>query len=206
MVSPLTHAPTVLAAYLRDGEEGLAEVADRLEEAAHDRPNRKFSKRRALYLPQAPVPPTVWRTSCGRCRFWEAGAPGEPGECHVVGREDDPFGGEAIHYRGWCAFWMPPKGEPAFAWIRERLRPSGKTTVRGKYDPELTERERRREERAALPTEPDARRAAVCGDGDEAEADGDEAERDADGTSRGAAASDRGGAAGVGEEDRDDGG
>lgn len=166
MVSPSTHWATVLRAYLRRGEAGLAEVAERLESTAHDLPDGKFDKDRALYLPQAPIPPTIWRTSCGRCRFWEEGGPGEPGRCHIVGREGDPFGGEAIHYRGWCAFWMPPAGEPPFAWIGERLHPDGKSAVRGVYDPVVTERGRRRERRDRADTEPDGRRAAIHGDAD----------------------------------------
>lgn len=160
MVAPVTHWARVVRAYLRDGEAGLAAVADRLESAARDQPDGKFGKARALYLPQAPVPPTLWRTSCGRCRFWEAGAPGDPGRCHIVGRADDRFGGEAIHYRGVCALWMPPEGEPPFAWVTQRLRPDGRTTVRGKYDVELTEKRREREARAII-TEPDARREAI---------------------------------------------
>lgn len=163
MVSPLTHWLSVLVAYLQHGEEGLSRVADQLEAEAHERPNRKFGKKQALYLPQAPVPPTLWRTSCGRCRFWEEGEPGKPGRCHIVGREDDPFGGEAIHYRGWCAFWMPPEGEPALAWVEERLRPDGKSSVRGVYDPEMTSKERQREERASAATGPDARGSAIRG-------------------------------------------
>lgn len=153
-----------MSTYLRRGEPGLAAVEERLESAAHDQPDGKFGKRRARYLPQAPLPPTVWRTSCGRCRFWEAGEPGEAGRCHIVGREGDRFGGEAIHYRGWCAFWMPPRGEPPFAWVRERLRPSGRTSVRGVYDPGVTERKRRRTARDRTPTEPSARRAAILDD------------------------------------------
>lgn len=164
MVSPLTHWATVLSTYLRRGEEGLSGVEDRLESTAHEQPNGKFSKKRARYLPQAPIPPTLWRTSCGRCRFWEEGEPGEPGRCHIVGREDDPYGGEAIHYRGWCAFWMPPAGEPPFAWIKERFRPDGKSSVRGEYDHEMTEKERQRKERARVYTEPDARRKAIRGE------------------------------------------
>lgn len=158
MVSALTHWASVLTAYRRRGAKGLDDVADRLEAAAQEQPDGKFSKARALYLPQAPLPPTLWRTSCGRCRFWHEGGPGEAGRCHIVGREGDPFGGERIHYRGWCALWMPPAGEPAFAWMAERLRPDGRSSVRGAYDPETTEKERRRRERAPAPTEPDARR------------------------------------------------
>lgn len=161
MVSALTHWASVLAAYRRRGAGGLDDIADRLESAAHEQPGGKFSKSRALYLPQAPLPPTLWRTSCGRCRFWESGEPGEAGRCHIVGREGDPFGGERIHYRGWCAFWMPPAGEPALAWVAERLRPDGRSSVRGAYDPETTAKERRRRERTPAPTEPDAHPEAI---------------------------------------------
>lgn len=138
MVSLRTHAPNVLLSYLRGGEDDLADLAEELHEAAHGRPGHKFSKRRAAYLPQTPFPPVMWRNSCGRCRFWQEGGPGEPGTCHIVGREDDPFGGERIHPRGWCGFWMPPADEPAFAWFRERLHPDGASAVRGKYKPHLS--------------------------------------------------------------------
>lgn len=165
MVSVLTHAPAVVWRYLRDGEAGLSDVEAAVEAAAHERPGGKFSKGEARYLPQAPLPPTLWRTSCGRCRFWEAGGPGEPGRCHIVGREDDPAG-EAVHYRGWCAYWMPPAGEPAFAWIRQRLQPDGRSSVRGQFDPEQTRKRRQRQgdrERhgPARTTEPAARSEAV---------------------------------------------
>lgn len=139
--SVLSHAPRVVAAYLRQGEDGLAELADRLREQAHERPGGKFSKRRALYLPQSPFPPLFWRNQCERCRFWYEGAPGEPGGCTIVGLQDDPFGGEAIHPRGWCALWMPPAGEPAFAWLRERLHPDGASAVRGQYRERLASRQ-----------------------------------------------------------------
>ena len=170
MVSPATHWRSVLLEYFRNGEEGLSTVEDQVESAAHEQPNGKFSKKEAIYLPQTPFPPTLWRMSCGRCRFWEEGEPTEPGYCHIVGREDDSFGGEAIHYRGWCAYWMPPEGEPAFAWLKERFRPDGKSTVRGVYDPEMAEKERRRTERASTITELDARRNAIRGE--EGETDG----------------------------------
>lgn len=172
MDSPLSYPAEIVSAYIHSGETGLAELADEIEEEAHDRPGEKFGKTEAVYLPQAPIPPTLWRTSCGRCRFWEEGAPGEPGQCHIVGREGDPYGGEAIHYRGWCAFWTPPKGEPPFAWIKERLRPDGKSSIRGVYDPELTRKEHRRQSRGSGSTEPAARRDAIRG-GSEAAADDD---------------------------------
>jgi len=166
MTSLLTHAPTVVRTYLREGEDGLAGIEERLEREASERPGGKFSKREALYLPQAPVPPALWRSSCGRCRFWEEGEPGQPGRCRIVGRAGDPFGAEAIHYRGWCGLWMPSEGEPAFAWIRERLDPSGASSVRGQYDPEETATARRREARS---TEPDARREAIRDGSDDEE-------------------------------------
>lgn len=164
MSSPLTHGAGVLKTYVQHDHDGLVDIQNRLESKAHEQPGGKFSKKQALYLPQAPIPPTVWRTACGRCRFWEEGEPGEPGQCHIVGREDDSFGGEDIHYRGWCAYWMPPEDEPAFAWVKERLRPSGKTSVRGEYDPELTKKERQRTDEESVLTEPDARQAAIHGE------------------------------------------
>lgn len=137
MVSAIDHQADVLLAYYRDGERGLADVADRLHDGAHSQPGERFGKRQARYLPQSPFLPLLWRYQCGRCRFWEEGGPGEAGRCHVVGREDDPWGGEAIHPRGWCGLWMPPAGEPAFAWLRERLHPDGASNVRGEYRPAL---------------------------------------------------------------------
>lgn len=142
-VSVLDHAPNVLLTYLLDGEEGLAEMADRLHRKAHDQPERKFSKRDALYLPQTPFPPLLWRNTCGRCRFWREGGPGQAGQCHIVGRKDDRFGGQRIHPRGWCGLWMPPQGEPAFAWLREQLNPDGASAVRGRYKPWLATRRKR---------------------------------------------------------------
>lgn len=146
MVSRLTHWAKVLRAYAASGEDGLADLAEEVEATAHDLPGGKFGKSKALYLPQAPLPPTVWRTSCGRCRFYEEGEPGEPPTCHIVGRPGDRHGGEAIHYRGWCAYWMPPPGEPALAWIGNRFRPDGTADVRGEYDPATTARKRARQE------------------------------------------------------------
>jgi hypothetical protein len=146
MSSPLTHWTTVLETYLRRGHEGLADVQSRLEAEARRQPGGTFSKREALYLPQTPFPPMLWPTSCERCRFWHDGGPGEAGTCHVVGREGDRFGGERVHSRGWCAYWMPPDGEPPFAWLRQRFRPDGRTSVRGLYDTERTSKERRRSE------------------------------------------------------------
>lgn len=140
MPSPLTHTPKVFVNYLLDREEGLSRVEERLHRAAHRQPGEKFSKREALYLPQSPFPPDMWRNSCERCRFYSDGEPGEPATCHIVGREGDRWGGEAIHPRGWCAYYLPAKGEPAFAWLPERLNPDGASTVRGQYRPPLAER------------------------------------------------------------------
>lgn len=130
---PTVH-PNVLLTYLRDGEHGLAELEASLERKARSQPGGKFGKGEAAYVPKSPLPPLLWRYSCGRCRFWEDGEPGTPGHCHIVGREGDRWGGEDIHQKGWCALWMPPKGEPAFDWVREQLNPTGADTVWGEYD------------------------------------------------------------------------
>lgn len=162
MQSTLAHIPTLLWNYFRRGSQGVDVVAEQVENAAHDQPEGKFDKHTAIYLPQSPLPPVVWRNQCQRCQFWEEGEPGKAGSCHIVGREDDPYGGEAIHPRGWCALFTPPSEEPAFAWLSERLHPDGASSVRGKYDPP----QRRRDK-------------ASTSDGDktvsiaEAEADGD---------------------------------
>ncbi|MFC4549122.1 MULTISPECIES: high-potential iron-sulfur protein [Halorussus] len=132
-VSWPSHASRVLLAYLKNGEEGLSNVAEDIHGRTHDRPGEKFGKKEALYLPQSPVPPNLWRESCGRCRFWREGSPGEGGRCHVVGKKGDRFGGEHIHPRGWCKLWVPPEGEPAFAWLFEQLNPTGADLVRGEY-------------------------------------------------------------------------
>ncbi len=165
MASALTHAPTALLRYVLQGEDGLADVAERLHEAAHDRPGGKFGKDESLYLPQSPFPPLLWRPKCERCRFYEDGAPGDPAMCHIVGREGDRWGGEAIHPRGWCAYYLPPEGEPAFEWFRERLDPSGAETVRGEYRPPLGER--------GVDTTPErGREVPVTPEGHSGEADG----------------------------------
>lgn len=130
-----SHAARTLLAYLRDGEDGLSDLAEEIHGRAHDRPGGKFGKKEAMYLPQSPFPPNMWVNSCGRCRFWEEGAPGEAGKCHVVGRKSDRFGGEHIHPRGWCKLWLPPEGEPAFAWLSEQLDPTGADLARGEYRP-----------------------------------------------------------------------
>ena len=128
-----SHAGKMLMAYLKNGEEGLSKVAEDIHDHAHDQPGEKFGKKEAMYLPQSPFPPNMWVNTCGRCRFWEEGAPGEGGKCHVVGRKGDRFGGEHIHPRGWCKLWLPPEGEPAFAWLSEQLDPTGADLVRGEY-------------------------------------------------------------------------
>lgn len=133
MASVLTHMPRVHARYLRDGEDGVSEVAEDLLWAASRRPGGKFGKTRAAYLPISPFPPALWRPNCGRCRFWVGGEPGTPGRCRLVGRPDDRFGGEAIHPDGVCGFYTPPAGEPPFAWFHDRLDPTGADSVRGQY-------------------------------------------------------------------------
>lgn len=131
----LTHAPALLSTYLRRGEAGFDAMAERLHDRAHERPGERFGKGEAAYLPQTPVPPLGWPVRCERCRFYREGAPGAPARCHLVGREGDRWGGEAIHPRGVCALWMPPADEPAFAWLRDRLDPRGATSERGRYRP-----------------------------------------------------------------------
>lgn len=135
VITWLEHPPRVLAKYLSRGESGLSDLEERLHEKAHDQPGGKFSKREAAYLPQSPFPPLLWRNQCERCRFYHDGSPGNPATCHIVGRNDDGFGGEAIHPRGWCGFYMPASEEPAFAWLHERVNPDGASSVRGIYEP-----------------------------------------------------------------------
>lgn len=145
--SVLAHQARLLRAYLTAGEDGVSRVADRIHDRAHRQPGGTFGKREAAYLPASPVPPVLWRYSCERCRFYREGEPGEPATCDIVGREGDPWGGDAIHPEAWCGLWTPPAGEPALAWVRERLRPDGKSSVRGEYDPALAQKERLRKDR-----------------------------------------------------------
>lgn len=155
-ISWATHPPRLIYEYLVDGERGLSRLERRLRRRAESQPGGKFSKEAVSYLPFRPFPLVLWDNVCGRCRFWHEGGPGEPGGCHIVGREGDGGGGEAIHPRGWCGLYTPPKREPSFAWIRDRISPSGDTDVRGKYEPETTRKrkarraEQRRRKREAV--------------------------------------------------------
>lgn len=153
MVNWLGHPPRVLSAYLSRGEAGLTDLEEKLHESAHRQPGHKFGKGEASYLPQSPFPPMLWRNQCERCRFYREGEPGESATCHIVGREGDPYGGESIHPRGWCGLYMPVGGEPAFAWLHERLHPDGASSVRGLYKPWLaTGLWGHREDRTYAPT------------------------------------------------------
>jgi glucose/arabinose dehydrogenase len=131
----LTNYPTVLWRYLTRGEDGLADLEAELREEAAARPGGKFGKREAGYVPFVPIPPVEFRHECGHCRFWVDHGPGKPGECMIVGREGDPWGGKAIHEKAGCALFVPPAGERAFAWLREQLDPTGADLVRGEYHP-----------------------------------------------------------------------
>jgi glucose/arabinose dehydrogenase len=125
----------MLLAYARRGEDGLAAIEEELRTSASRQPGGKFSKWQAAYVPAVPLPPLDWRHECGHCRFWVDQGPGEAGECMIVGREGDPLGGKAIHEKAGCALFMPPAGEPAFAWLGEQLNPAGADIVRGEYHP-----------------------------------------------------------------------
>lgn len=134
----LTHLPQTVRKYVMHGETGVTDIATELEEEARQQPEGKFSKRDTYYIPQSVLPPFFWSKRCGRCRFWHEGGPAEPGRCHIVGRTDDPYGGDAIHPNGVCALYTPPRDEPAFGWLWDRLHPNGATSVRGEYNPPLT--------------------------------------------------------------------
>lgn len=129
----LTHYPRVLAEYVTTGEDGLAELEEDLRVEAAKQPEGKFSKTDALYTPFVPIPPLGWRHKCEYCRFYVDSAPGEPAECMLVGREDDPWGGKAIHEKGGCSLFTPAAGEPPFSWIAEQLNPTGADLVPGEY-------------------------------------------------------------------------
>ncbi len=101
------------------GSPSMAELeADVIAQTAQM--NRKFSKIEVLFNPVPPVPPIAWRYECGRCRFFQP----ETNTCSDVGLADDPFGGEAIHPLSWCAYWLPLRGQPLFAWVTEFIDPS----------------------------------------------------------------------------------
>ena len=129
----LAHYPRMLQAYLGRGEDGLAELEEELRTRASARPGGKFGKREAAYVPFVPLPPLEWRHRCGSCRFWVDEGPEKPGECMIVGRTGDPFGGKAIHEEAGCALFIPPAGESAFAWLREQFDPTGADLVRGEF-------------------------------------------------------------------------
>lgn len=140
----IKHYPRVLKAYLSRGEEGLENIEEALRAKAAAEPTGKFSKGQALYVPFVPLPPLEWRHKCGHCRFWVDHGPGKPGECMIVGREGDRWGGEKIHEKAGCGLFMPPAGEPMFAWISEQLDPTGADLARGEYHPSSRERQHNR--------------------------------------------------------------
>jgi len=132
----IEHYPRMLRAYWRHGEDGLERIAAGLRAEAAEQPGGKFSKKQAAYVPIVPLPPFDWRHECGHCRFWVDQGPGKPGECMIVGREDDYLGGSAIHEKAGCALFVPPAGERPFAWIGEQLHPTGADIVRGEFHPD----------------------------------------------------------------------
>lgn len=131
----IAHYPQVLKAYWTEGEDGLEELEKELRAEANRQPGGKFSKGQALYVPFVPLPPFDWRHKCGHCRFWVDHGPGKPGECMIVGKDGDYSGGKAIHEKAGCALWMPPAGEPAFAWLSEQMQPTGADLARGEFHP-----------------------------------------------------------------------
>ena len=86
---------------------------------------RKFGNDEAVYLPFSP-PPGAWRYECQTCRYWQPAGTGGRSfpTCAVVGLDDDPFGGEAIHPLHWCAWWLPARGDPPLRWLAEWLNPA----------------------------------------------------------------------------------
>lgn len=139
-VSWPAHPPRMLYKYLLHGEKGLSELETELRRKAQAEPRGKFSKADVSYLPLRPFPLLLWDNRCKRCRFYHEGEPGKPAQCHIVGHEGEKYGGEAIHPQGWCGLYTPPKGEPAFEWIRERFKPSGATDIRGEYNSPITQK------------------------------------------------------------------
>ena len=132
----LTNYPRMLRAYLSRGENGLADLEEALRTKAARQPKGKFSKGEALYTPFVPLPPLDWRHKCGHCRFWVDQGPGDAGECMIVGREGDRWGGKSIHEDAGCALFIPPAGERAFEWFSEQRNPTGADLVRGEFHPQ----------------------------------------------------------------------
>lgn len=120
LLAPGTLGATVIAE-LAAGEEGQAKIEYEIRARADDEASGKFSKADAWYVPFG-FPPVFWEYRCETCRFYQPEGE-ESGECEIVGRDYDAFGGEKIHPRAWCALWMPEEDDDWFEWLLNRLDP-----------------------------------------------------------------------------------
>lgn len=114
--------PATVAGYTAGGETTLDQIEGAIRSRATATERGKFSKYDSYYFPQSPAPPAAWEYVCETCRFYhEPDTAGDDPKCGVVGHEEDAFGGENIHPRGWCAYWMPKDGQGYLEWITDRL-------------------------------------------------------------------------------------
>lgn len=120
-------SPTVIAEvvgrYVNDGDQSVEDVAERVRDSAAEKPTGTFNKGSVHYAPQSPLPYGVWEYKCRTCRFYtppEESPDGNP-RCEVVGRRDNPLGGENVHPEAWCALWLPEDGREWFEYVTDRM-------------------------------------------------------------------------------------
>jgi len=116
-VTSVATVPASIAGYAIDGDEGIEDLARGVKTRAMEEPYSKFD---AAYVPQTPYPPGLWDYKCATCRFYQPNGDGQS-KCSVVGEEDDPFGGAAVHPEAWCGLWLPMDGQGWFDWVTDRL-------------------------------------------------------------------------------------
>lgn len=121
-ISPFTIGASIGVEFVA-GEDGQARLERKIRQRASAEPNGKLSKTSAYYIPTS-TPPFVWEYECDTCRFYNATSE-NGGTCDVVGRDEDPMGGEAVHPDAWCALWLPKEDDAPFEWVRNRLNPDG---------------------------------------------------------------------------------
>lgn len=109
----------LVSGYLLDGQRTYRDLDAYVRSQAGRGDGRKFSKTQVAYLPRTPLPPGFWDYRCQNCRFYQPGDEDSDGagRCGVVGKEDDPFGGERIHPNGWCSAWLPLDNVEAFDYL-----------------------------------------------------------------------------------------
>lgn len=119
-LSPFT-IPTTIGVRLVGDEDGQAKIETKIRQRAAEEDGGKLSKPTAYYTP-APFPTFFYEYKCESCRFYNQ-RDDDSGTCEVVGKPDDPLGGEDVHAKAWCALWMPVEGRGFFDWAKERVDP-----------------------------------------------------------------------------------